>query len=136
MARNPPPKHSQFKKGQSGNPQGGRAHNPAIRALKKLTDKVFREVIELIHTDNVAAIKKLAENPNTPAIQAGVAVAFLKAIKSGDYHVIRAVAAEIIGKVPDIVQVQQQGNLEINATITKIDPASLKAAMDKLQEDV
>lgn len=132
----PPPKHSRWKKGQSGNPAGGRAHNPALRALKNLTVETFREVVELVLTSNVAEIKRIAEDPNTPGVKVGVCVAFLKAIKSGDYHIIRAIAAELIGKLPDQVNVNANVNAAVDASIRVIDKQKLREAMDELEKEV
>jgi hypothetical protein len=136
MARKPPPKHSQFKKGQSGNQAGARAHNPAIKALQKLTVESYREIIELILSNNVAAVKTIAEDPNTTALQVGIAVAFLKAIKNGDYTVIERIAERIVGKIPDVVTVNQNTNMAISGSIKVFDKVALKAAMDEIEKDV
>lgn len=126
-------KHA-FKKGVSGNPEGGRVHNPAIRALTKLTIETYRECVELVCTGNLTDLKEMAENPKTSALQVGIATAFMKAIKSGDYTVIERIAERIIGKIPDELKVTSQNvNANLNATIDK---AKLKAAMDALEKDV
>ena len=129
-----PPVHSQFKKGQSGNPEGGRAHNPAIKALKNLTVETYREVIELVLTGNLAQLKAMAEHPETSALQVGIATAFMKAIQSGDYSVIERIAERIVGKIPDELNVRSTNtNANLN---TAIDKAKLKAAMAELEKDV
>lgn len=127
-----PPKHAQFKKGQSGNPAGGRLHNPVTKALKNLTIETYREVIQLVLTGNVAAIKAMVEHPSTPAIQVGIATAFMKAIKNGDYAVIERIAERIVGKIPDELKVTSN-NTNLVGTI---DPTKLKAALAKLDEEV
>ncbi len=134
MPRKPPPIASRFKKGKSGNPLGGKLHNPAARALARLTVDTYREVIELVLTCNLAALKQLAEHPDTPAIQVGVAAAFMKAIKSGDYAVIERIAERIVGKIPDELNVNSTNlNANLNA---QIDKEKLKAALAKLESDV
>lgn len=132
----PPPKHSQFKPGKSGNPEGGRAHNPALKALRKLTVESYREIIELVLTGNVAAIKKLAEDPKSTGLQVGISVAFLKAIKSGDYNVIERIAERIVGKIPDVVTVNQNTNMNVAGSIRIFDKVALKVAMDELDKEV
>lgn len=123
-----------FKKGQSGNPEGGRAHNPAIKALGKLTLETYREVIELVLKGKLTDLKKMIEDPNTPAIQVGVATAFLKAIKNGDYNVIEQIASRIVGKIPDEINLNSRNvNANLNATIDKV---KLKAAYEELEKDV
>jgi hypothetical protein len=132
----PPPKHGQIKKGEVRNPHGAKAHNPALRALRKLTVESYREIIELVMTSNVAAIRAIAENPKSTGIQVGIAVAFLKAIKSGDYNVIERIAERIVGKIPDQVNLNANVNAAVNATLTVIDKTKLKAAMDELEREV
>lgn len=126
-------KHT-FKKGKSGNPEGARLHNPAIKALTKLTIESYREVIELVMTGNLTDLKEMAEHPKTSALQVGIATSFLKAIKDGDYGVIERIAERIIGKIPDELNVNSKN---INANLnTSIDKAKLKAAYEALEKDV
>lgn len=123
-----------FKKGKSGNPEGARAHNPITKALKNLTIETYREVIEAVCTGNVANLKRMVEDPRTPALQVGVATAFMKAIKSGDYAVIERIAERIVGKIPDELKVTSQNvNANLNASIDK---QKLKAALEQLEKDV
>lgn len=129
MPRLPPPKHSQFKPGKSGNPEGARKHNPIAKALKNLTIQSYREVIEAVCTGNVAFLQDMVNDPKTSALQVGVAAAVIKAIKVGDYATIERIAERIVGKIPD--------ELNLNSTNTNlnsapIDPVLLKEARAKL----
>lgn len=123
-----------FKKGQSGNPQGGRAHNPASKALRNLTIDSYREIIELVMTGNLGELRKLSESRTVPAIQVGVARAFLKALNRGDYDIIERIAQRIIGKIPEVIKVQST-NTNINATAGKIDRSILKKVFKELEEE-
>lgn len=129
----PPPKHGQIKKGEVRNPRGGNAHNPALKALRKLTIDSYRQIIELVVSCDLEAIKKIASDPESTGLQVGIAVAFLKAIKNGDYTVIERIAERIIGKIPEQITINP---LTVNARVTHIDPAKLKAAMDELDKEV
>lgn len=134
MAKKLPPIETRFKKGKSGNPEGGRKHNPAIKALKNITIESYREVIEIVMTGSLADLKEMAEDPKTSALQVGVATSFLKAIKTGDYNVIEQIASRVIGKLPDEINVNSKNvNANLNATIDK---TKLRAAFDQLQKDV
>ncbi len=126
-------KKHQFKKGESGNPKGS-VPNPALRALRRLTQETYREVIELVLTGNLTDLKKMAENPETPAIQVGVAAAFMKAIKNGDYAVIERIAERIVGKIPDVINVNSNNNTSLALGV--IDREKLKTAFAKLESDV
>lgn len=136
MPRKPPPKHSQFKKGKSGNPDGARKHNPALKALKNLTLDTYREVIEAVCTGNVELLANMAkgEDEKMSALQVGVARAFYAAIQKGDYEIIERIAQRIVGKIPDELNVVSKN---LNATVAApIDLVKLKAAMAKLDIDV
>ncbi len=126
-------KKHKFKKGVSGNPEGARKHNPAIKALSKLTVETYREVIELVLQGKVSDLKAMAEHPDTPAVQVGIAVSFLKAIKNGDYAVIERIAERIVGKIPDEIKIQP---MTVNQKVTVIDRAALARAMAELDEEV
>jgi hypothetical protein len=130
----PPPKHGQIKKGEVRNPLGAGAHNPLTRALRNITIESYREIIRLVMTSDVAGIKAIAENPKSTGLQVGIAVAFLKAIKSGDYAVIERIAERIIGKIPDELNVT--ANASVNAKVTTIDKTELAKAMLELEDEV
>ncbi len=129
-------KATQFKKGQTGNPNGRPPISPAQRALKNLTVETYRQVIELVLKGNLSELKAMAEHPETPAIQVGVAVSFMKAIKSGDYAIIERIAERIVGKIPDVVHINSQNNTNVNAEVKVISREALKAAYHKLEHDV
>lgn len=133
--KKPLPKEAEpfmFKPGVSGNPEGARAHNPVTKALKNLTIETYRQVIDLVLTGNIEDLLKMSKSKTIPAIQVGVAVAFVKAIERGDYAVIERIAERIVGKIPDELKVTSNN---IN-THSLIDPVKMKAALAKLESDV
>lgn len=132
----PPPKHSQFKPGNNANPIGARAQRPEIRKLSKLTIDTYREVIELVLTGDLDALKAMINHPKTPAIQVGLATSMLKAIKNGDPGVFERFAERIVGKIPDVINVNANTNANVNSKVTVVDEVVLKAAMLKIQGDV
>lgn len=124
----------QWKPGQTGNPNGRPPLNPIQRALKNLTVQTYREVIEAVCTGNLDRLREMVEDPTTSALQVGVATAFMKAIKAGDYAVIERIAERIVGKIPDELNVTSKNvNANLNAAI---DTTKLKAALAKLEADV
>lgn len=124
-----------FKPGQSGNPEGGRAHNPIKRALAKLTVDTYREVIEMVLTGNIDNLRAMIRDKKTSAIQVGIATAFVKAIESGDYGVIERIAERIVGKIPDELNVNSK-NLNVGVNSKPIDMNVLKEAIAKLESQV
>lgn len=127
-------KKHQFKKGTTGNPQGARLHNPAIKALTKLTVETYREVIEIVMKGTLKDLKAMAEHPQTSALQVGIAASFIKAIQAGDYNVIERIAERIIGKIPDELNVNSTSNT--NLKVGALDREKLRAAMKQLATDV
>lgn len=130
------PVHTQFKKGQSGNPLGGKLHNPIKRALKNLTVDTYREVIELVCQNDIDALEEMSESRTITALQVGVARAFLKAMRDGDYGTIERIAERIVGKIPDKLEVTGDNvnrNLNVNAEVSD---EILKHALAKLRDDV
>lgn len=126
-------KKHQYPKGVSGNPSGAGAHNPVTKALKNLTIETYREVINLVLTGDLEALITMAQTKKgVPAIQVGVAAAFVKAIQRGDYAVIERIAERIVGKIPDELKVTSN-NINVHGAI---DPVKLKAALVKLESDI
>lgn len=129
-----------FKKGQSGNPKGkpkGR-FNPIQRALKELTIDTYREVIELVLTGNEAAVQAILVDDDRSLLQKGVAKAFIKACKAGDYEVIERIAERIVGKIPDqinLVSKNLNANMDVPAE-SKVTTDEVKAAFDELEREV
>ncbi len=122
-----------IKKGEIRNPNGARTHNPITKALQKLTIETYREVIELVLTGNIDALKEMIEDKKTPAIQVGIATSFLTAINKGEYAVIERIAERIIGKIPEQLNINSTNS---NINHTTFEPAKLKAAFDKIKNDV
>lgn len=127
---------TKWKKGQSGNPLGGQAHDPITKALRKLTLPKYREVIELVLTGKFPELKEMAMDTEGDSLQIGLARAFVKAIKNGDISVIERLAERIIGKIPDELNVNSNNNTVINSTAIRIDNETLKLALQKLEKDV
>lgn len=106
------------------------------RALKNLTIETYRNVIELVLTGKLADLKTMIENPNTPAIQVGVATSFVKAIKAGDYGVIERIAERIVGKIPDVINVNSNNKTDLTGRLAVLDYDKLKSQLAKLESDV
>ena len=125
-----------FKKGVSGNPKGRPPLTAVQRALRELTLETYREVIKTALTGNIADLKELAENPDTPAIQVGVATAIMRAIKDGDPSVLERFAARIVGKIPDDIRITSTSDVNMKAQLALVDDAEIKARLIKIKSDV
>lgn len=138
----PPPKHGQIKKGEVRNPIGGRAHNPLQQLLslrtKKITIDRFREIIELVVSGNIKELTELIKHPQTPVLQIGLATAFLKAMKAGDYSTIERMIERLVGKIPEQINLVSQ-NMNANVTVPTESPLTkeeIDAAYDKFDSEV
>ena len=99
VGKGKPPIEHRIKPGQVLNPEGGRAHDPEKRALKKLTQEVFKDIVELALTSNITALQAIAKNPETPSVKVGVTTALVKAIQRGDWKTLEGIVARLIGNV-------------------------------------
>ncbi len=135
MHKKPPTAHlkpHQFKPGQTGNPNGRPALTAVQRELRKLTLETYREVIELALTGNLDALRALIKNPDTPAIQVGVASSILTAIKKGDASVLERFAARLVGKIPDEIRINAQMNVTASTQLERETDAQLDARIERL----
>lgn len=131
---------TKWKPGTSGNPNGRPkgTTNPIQRALKELTIDTYREVIEMVLTGNLDALKEIAESKTAAAIQVGLARAFIKAIKEGDHEVMERMAERIIGKIPDqinLVSKNLNANMDVPAE-SAVTVDEVKAAFNELEREV
>jgi hypothetical protein len=96
-----PPKKNQFKKGQSGNPLGGKLHNPEIKKIKALTEAELIEVGAVVAKGKIGELKALMKNPETNTLQAMVAGLAVKAMIKGDAAAFNALMDRLLGKVKE-----------------------------------
>ncbi len=98
-----------WKKGQSGNPNGGKLHNPEIKKLKNLTEAELIEVGNLIIQGTYEDLVMRAKAPNATVLTMMSCAIAQKAIK-GDTNAYNAVLDRFVGKVKE--------RSEVNATVT------------------
>ncbi len=120
-----------IQKGQVLNPEGSRAHNPILKALKKLTREEFCKVIEVACLSDIAALQAITKNTEASALQVGVARAMMKSVNKGDWGVLESIVSRVVGKIPDQLEVKTNAQ----ATITILDHAKIIEANKKLEDD-
>ena len=104
IGKGKPPVEHQWKKGQSGNPSGGKLHNPEIRKLKNLTEAEIVEVGSLVVKGSIKELQELSKNPNCSALTAMMASVAAKAINKGDGAALDILLNRIVGKVKERVE--------------------------------
>ena len=88
------------KPGEVRNPEGGRAHNPAIRALKNFTHETFREVLEVALTGKPGDLDAIIDDPESTNLEIIVAKAFRDSVDTGSYSLVERIAERLLGKPP------------------------------------
>lgn len=99
-----PPVEHQIKKGEVRNPLGGRAHNPELRAIKRLTEDELVEIGSMIVKGSIEELQAVGKDKNCSAIKAMMAAVAVKAINKGDHMALDALLNRIVGKVKDRVE--------------------------------
>lgn len=94
MPRKPPPEHTRFKKGQSGNPAG--------RPKSRLTVESLREIIDRMSFMTRKQLDAVIENEETPMIELQIASVLSQAVKSGDYSRVQFILDRVLGKVANV----------------------------------
>lgn len=136
MPRPSPPKHQQWKKGQSGNPSGRRPDPPELRAIKNLTEEELVEIGSLVVKGNIDDLKRIKDDPNTTVLKAMIAAVAIKTIAKGDGQALEVLLNRLIGKVKDKVEVTSTNQTAITAAVGTFDMEALKAARAKILSDV
>jgi hypothetical protein len=131
-------KKHQFKPGgPSGNPKGRPPITKEQRELRNLTIERYREIINLALNGNIAQLKEFIEDPDTPAIQVGVATCLLKGIKNGDVSVVEHFAARLVGKIPDVLKIDSNANVNLRASaVREATDEEVRERIRKLKREV
>lgn len=101
-----------FQKGQSGNPLGGKLHNPEkkeLKLIKKLSKEELKEIANIILQTDMEMLKKIVEtkkyrNKKLTVIQAMVASVAMRIIAKGDAQGFDIFLNRLIGKVKEEVE--------------------------------
>lgn len=116
-----PPKHSQFKKGQSGNPTGRRKRLPAPKKWTHPIEKAFLKKITI--TNGGKTIKM-------PAFEVVIMMAMKQAIAKSDFKLLKWLTDEIGGFGAFIARQKQEAS---EAQMKDIE--ELRKRLNKFLED-
>lgn len=141
MAGNPnPPKKYQFKKGQSGNPLGGKLHNPVLRAIKRLTAAEVAEIGALILSKNFNGLKKLVEDAKSndasksSALKTWIATVAMKGIAKGDAHALDVLLNRLIGRSKEVIELTGAGGGPVRSLVGSMSKAEKIAELRRLRK--
>ncbi len=114
----PPPEHTRWKKGSSGNPNGRPKELPELKHFKNLTKKELVEVGNLVIKNDVATLKRLAASESATVLQRMLASVCAKVITKGDMQALDILLNRLIGKVRD--EVHNTGNANDSRVIVNL----------------
>lgn len=100
------PPGSGWKKGQSGNPLGGKAHNPELKRIKNLTNNELVEVANLIIKGSINDLKEMKDDDEQTVLKRMLASVAVKIISKGDMHALDVLLNRLVGKVKDKLDVE------------------------------
>lgn len=119
-----------FKKGQpSGNPLGGKLHNPEIKKLKALTEAQLIDVATFVLQSSVGEIKARMKHPKTSVLQAMVLGLAVKSMTKGDASAFNALMDRMLGKVKE--NFNFSGNIGGTSKVILTMPANGSEAPDE-----
>lgn len=131
----PPPEHTRWKPGQSGNPAGGQKLPDDIRKARKLTTETFlRLVTDLFHM-SAAELDAYMLRKEATMLELMVGGILQRAAREQDYMRANFLLDRTIGKVSDKVQIE----LPKPFVITRTDGAQLVLGASlpgKMQETI
>ena len=106
---NPNPKTAhlkKFKPGTSGNPAGSRLHNPAFKAMRKMSQGELADVMLYVANSNMDELIEASKNGKLPSLQAAVVRCFAMMIKKGDSAAFDRLMNRMVGQVKQVVEVK------------------------------
>ncbi len=104
---------TQFKKGQTGNPNGRPTLPPEIRSLKKLTVKEFEELVSSLMHSSESDLDAIDKDPSTPYIRRIVVQILKNTYKTGNMTQFDLILSRVIGKVKEKVELMGKPSILI-----------------------
>lgn len=93
-----PPEKSRFKKGQSGNPNGARAHSPILREVRKLSREELAKVFMATIHARKQELTEIIANPDSPMILVNLATALIKDTAKGQTFTLQMMFDRLFGR--------------------------------------
>ena len=127
-----------IQKGEIRNPLGAGAHDKDRKALKRLTHKMIKKLINRALTGTLEDLNAVAKNPRSSALEVGISSALANAIKKGDWSTLKGIVEALVGKEADKFIIEAQGEIEhnivsdgiINVHFTNVKPEEPKPDKD------
>jgi hypothetical protein len=122
----------QWKPGQSGNMEGGRAHNPELRRIKGLSKDELAIVGSMIVENDYSEIERIAETKRGSGLQVWVATMVVEAVNKKSGTKMDAVLDRLIGPVERNMKISSPDGSGINLNVT----AQTREERDRRREEL
>ncbi len=96
---------AKFVKGQIANPLGQKAHDPIKKAYRKITDELFRDVLDAALKGDMKKLKTISMSRNRPALEVGVAKSIYQASLAGNWGVLQSIIDRLVGKPKEQIEI-------------------------------
>lgn len=98
VGKGKPPKHTQFRKGKSGNPDGARKHDPVLRVIRGLTYLQLGTIVDCLFGATESEIRAITEDNSYPIFVQIIAKAILKSLDENNMDVVEKLMDRMLGK--------------------------------------
>lgn len=107
---------TRFQPGQSGNPQGGKLHDPALKQIKNMTKDELKKVANLVIQGSMENLQLLARHEEATVLQKMLASVCLRVVVNGDMGALDTLLNRLVGKVKD--EVEMSGDVKPQIIVT------------------
>ena len=97
-------KGKKYGKGDSGNPLGGKLHNPEKKKLKQLLKTEFSMTISMVTQSTLSELQEIVKDPTSPIDRVIMASALINGVRKGDVSQLVQLAEIVIGKPKEHVE--------------------------------
>jgi hypothetical protein len=124
-----------FKPGVVTNPRGGGAHNPSLKAVRRLSQMQIAELGTMILEGNIDSLKAVEKDPAASVLKVMIASVSIKAINKGDHSALAAILDRIVGKPKQVVEMSgaEGGPIETVTMTSEERLARLKVLDEQLK---
>jgi hypothetical protein len=95
-----------IKKGEVRNPLGGRAHNPELKKLRKLTREELVKVGSLVLKEDIRALEIIQKSRTEPVLKKWFASVALRALTTGESQHFNILLDRVVGKSKDEIKME------------------------------
>lgn len=122
-------KKTAIKPGEVRNPNGGRTHNPLVKAFNKINQDNYREALQHVLDSDESTLDDFCDDPAVSSMTKLIAVSMREAIRLKDFGLLERITERLFGKVPD------QLDLTAKTKATSVDRNVLKEALKELKDE-